>query len=94
VIVLEAVLDDLVPAELDVHGMHPVAVLGTVRALGGQLPPTYVVGCPAESVREGIGLSPAVAAAVPAAIDAVLALLGRPPLAGIGAGGSPGSGRS
>jgi hydrogenase maturation protease len=80
VIVVEIGPDDLEAGDFDAHGMQPVAVLGSLTAMGGKLPPTYIVGCPVESVHEGIGLSPAVAAAVPAAIDAVLALLERLPL--------------
>lgn len=66
----------------DAHGVPPVAVLGSLNAMGGKLPPTYIVGCPIESAREGIGLSPALSAAVPAAIDTVLDLLDRLPLTG------------
>jgi hydrogenase maturation protease len=61
--------------EFDPHGMNPVAVLSTVRRLGGTLPPTYVVGCAAASVDEGIGLSERVGAAVPVAVESIQALL-------------------
>src|SRR6476620_6629160 len=60
---------------LDAHSMDPVAVLSGVTALGGDLPPTYVVGVRPADVSEGIGLSEPVAAAVPAAADAVRDLL-------------------
>jgi hydrogenase maturation protease len=80
VIVMEVGPGDLEPGEFDAHGMQPVAVLGSLTAMGGKLPPTFVVGCPVESTREGIGLSPAMSAAVPAAIDTVLDLLERLPL--------------
>jgi hydrogenase maturation protease len=80
VIVMRIGPGDLDPAEFDAHGMQPVAVLGSLTAMGGKLPPTYIVGCPVESTREGIGLSPAMSAAVPAAIDIVLDLLERLPL--------------
>jgi hydrogenase maturation protease len=80
VIVLEIRPGDLEPGQLDAHGMQPVAVLGSLAAMGGKLPPTFIVGCPVESIREGIGLSPAMSAAVPAAIDTVLDLLDRLPL--------------
>jgi len=63
--------------EFDAHGMSPVAMLAGVERLGGTLPPTYLVGCRAGVVEEGIGLSPPVAAAVPEAIAAVLALVRR-----------------
>lgn len=68
---------DLGAGEFDAHGMSPVAMLAGVERLGGTLPPTYLVGCRAGVVEEGIGLSPPVAAAVPEAIAAVLALLRR-----------------
>ena len=61
-------------AALDPHGMDPVAVLGRLRSLGGDLPVTYVVGCVPADMTEGIGLSDAVAAAVPEAIAAVVGL--------------------
>ena len=40
------------------------AVLASLGQLGGSLPPTYVVGCQPADVGEGMGLTPAVAAAV------------------------------
>jgi hydrogenase maturation protease len=80
VIVREIRPGDLEPGDFDAHGMQPLAVLGSLTAMGGKLPPTVVVGCPVESTREGIGLSPAMSAAVPAAIDIVLDLLDRLPL--------------
>ena len=42
---------------------------------GGSLPPTYVVGCQPADVGEGMGLSPAVAAAVDGAVVLVHDLL-------------------
>lgn len=75
--VLEVGPDDLGAADFDPHGMAPVAVLASVRQLGGRLPPTFVVGCRPASVEEGIGLSAAVAAAVPQAVAAVRTLLDR-----------------
>jgi hydrogenase maturation protease len=67
--------DDLGDGEFDAHGMAPVAVLASLGRLGGQLPPTYVVGCEPADVAEGIGLSPAVAAAVEPAMALVHDLL-------------------
>jgi hydrogenase maturation protease len=64
--------DDLGEGPLDAHGMDPVAVLANLDTLGGQLPRTLVVGCQPLDVSEGIGLSPAVSAAV----DAAVALVG------------------
>ena len=77
--VLEVGPDDLGPAEFDAHGMNPVAVLGGLSRLGGTLPPTVIVGCRVASVAEGIGLSPPVAAAVPASVAAIHTLLDRAP---------------
>lgn len=60
---------------LDAHSMDPVTVLASVRALGGRLPRTFVVGCVPACLDEGIGLSLAVAAAVEPAAATVRALL-------------------
>ena len=73
--VLEVGPDDLGEAELDAHGMAPVAVLASLGQLGGSLPPTYVVGCRPASVDEGIGLSPAVSSSVEPAVELVLEVL-------------------
>lgn len=67
--------DDLGDADFDAHGMAPVAVLASLGQLGGSLPPTYVVGCQPADVGEGIGLTPAVAAAVDRAVELVHAVL-------------------
>ncbi|MGI8523120.1 MAG: hydrogenase maturation protease [Nocardioides sp.] len=83
--VLEVGEDDLGTAEFDPHGMAPVAVLASLKDLGGRLPPTYVIGCRPGDLGEGIGLSTPVEAAVPVAMDAVRALLHErlPAVAGI-----------
>lgn len=73
--VLEVGPDDLGEGQFDAHGMDPVAVLGTLGALGGRLPPTFVVGCQPADVTEGIGLSTAVTAALDEAVAAVRALI-------------------
>jgi hydrogenase maturation protease len=75
--VLEVGPDDLGDGVFDPHGMAPVAVLASLADLGGRLPPTYVVGCRPADVEEGIGLSPAVRAAIPQAIACVEGLLAR-----------------
>ena len=75
--VLEIGADDLGSGEFDAHGMNPVSVLANLGQLGGSLPITYLVGCTPASVEEGIGLNPAVSAAVPRAIDAVRTLVRR-----------------
>lgn len=59
------------PAGLDAHSMDPAAVFAGLRALGGTVPRTIVVGCEVADVAEGVGLSDAVQAAVPDAAAAV-----------------------
>jgi hydrogenase maturation protease len=66
----------------DPHGMDPAAVLAGLPALGGMLPPTYVVGTQPADTNEGIGLSAVVQAAVPVAGTAVRELLASRPWAG------------
>ena len=58
-------------AGLDAHAMDPAAVFASLTALGGTPPRTVVVGCEADTVAEGMGLSERVAAAVPVAVRAV-----------------------
>jgi hydrogenase maturation protease len=74
-VVLEVGPDDLGTGELDAHGMAPAAVLGSLGALGGQLPRTFVVGCEPGDLGERIGLTPAVAAAAERAVSVVIELL-------------------
>jgi len=62
----------------DPHGMDPASVLATLASLGGQLPPTLVVGCEPAVLDEVMGLSPAVAAAVPVAVAIVTRLVAAP----------------
>jgi hydrogenase maturation protease len=87
--VLKVGPDDLGKGEFDPHGMAPVAVLASLQALGGRLPPTYVVGCRPADLDDGIGLSAAVEAAIPEAMAAVRALLDKhnPSLAAVENGG-------
>lgn len=71
VYVLEPDVDlDAVPP-LDSHQMDPRAVLGMVAELGGEIGRVLVVGCEPADMGEGIGLSPAVAAAVDGAVRLV-----------------------
>jgi hydrogenase maturation protease len=83
--VLEVGPGDLGEGELDAHGMAPVAVLASLGRLGGSLPPTYLVGCQPADVGDGIGLTPAVAAAVEPAVKLVLEVLADQ----VGLAGSP-----
>jgi hydrogenase maturation protein HypF len=76
--VLQISRDDVAGGSFDAHGMDPAAVLGTLEALGGVLPPTYVVGCRPQTVDEQLGLSEPVQAAVEVAASAVLDLLAGP----------------
>lgn len=66
--VLEADPDSCAAADVDAHGMTPVAVLALLRRLGGVPGRVLVLGCEPDDVDEGIGLSPAVAAAVDEAV--------------------------
>ncbi|WP_307828629.1 hydrogenase maturation protease [Antrihabitans sp. YC2-6] len=63
--------------QFDAHAMDPGAVFASLRALGGELPPTVVVGCQVESVDEGIGLSQVVRDSVETAVDAVFDVVER-----------------
>jgi len=56
---------------LDAHRMDPYAVLGMVDELGGEIGKVLIVGCEPSLIEEGIGLSPAVAAAVDTAVRMV-----------------------
>jgi hydrogenase maturation protease len=57
---------------LDAHAMDPAAVFASLNALGGTPPYTVVIGCEVGCVEEGMGLSDAVAAAVPDAVRKVM----------------------
>ncbi len=81
--VLQVGPDDLGEGQFDAHGMDPVAVLASVRSLGGRLPATYVVGCRPADVTDGIGLSAPVAAAVDEAAAAVRTLIEQRLTAGV-----------
>jgi hydrogenase maturation protease len=69
--VLQVGPEDLGAGEVDAHAMAPVSVLASLAALGGQLPPTYVVGCVPADLSDGIGLSEPVHAAVAPAVAIV-----------------------
>ncbi|MDQ3628962.1 MAG: hydrogenase maturation protease [Actinomycetota bacterium] len=75
--VLEVGPEDLGEGEFDAHGMQPVSVLASLGTMGGELPPTFVVGCVPADVSEGIGLSAPVAAAVDQAMGVVTDLIRR-----------------
>jgi hydrogenase maturation protease len=49
---------------VDAHTMSPDVVLATLRRLGGSVERILIVGCQPADLHEGMGLTPAVAAAV------------------------------
>jgi hydrogenase maturation protease len=61
-------------AAVDAHAMHPEAVLGLLRNLGGGVDRVLVVGCQPGAVEERMGLSEPVRAAVAAAVGVVAEL--------------------
>jgi hydrogenase maturation protease len=75
VVVLHVGPEDLGTADFDAHGMAPVSVLASLGSMGGELPPTYIVGCEPADLNDGIGLTPEVEAAIEGAIDAVIGVL-------------------
>jgi len=76
VAVLEVDPNDVVaPSTMDAHAMSPATVLGLLAGLGGTVGRVLVVGCEPASITDGMGLSPAVQAAVPGAVGAVRELL-------------------
>ena len=77
VAVIEVETDDAEPASagLDAHTMTPATVLANLERLGGHVERIVVVACQPAAIEEGIGLSPAVAAAVDGAADLVLDVL-------------------
>ena len=60
---------------LDAHSLDPHTVFSSLRALGGELPRTLVIGCEPADTGDGLGLSPAVSAAVDATVSTVVDLL-------------------
>ena len=65
---------------VDAHGMNPVGVLQMVEAVGGRVGSLYLLGCEPETLggAEGrMGLSNAVSAAVPGAVEMLESLIGR-----------------
>ena len=75
-----AVIEPEVDAQSDVptvdaHTMNPDVVLATLGRLGGSVGRTVIVGCQPADLREGMGLSPAVAAVLDDAADLCLEVL-------------------
>jgi len=62
---------------LDAHSMDPELVLGMLESLGGKIGRVLIVGCEPETIEERMGLSEAVAHAVPGAARLVLEIVER-----------------
>jgi hydrogenase maturation protease len=62
---------------LDAHSMDPELVLGMLDSLGGKVGRVFIVGCEPESIEERMGLSEAVAAAIPNAVAMITELIER-----------------
>jgi len=60
---------------VDAHSMNPGVVLALLAGLGASVQRILVVGCEPDDLDDGIGLSPAVAAAVDDAVDTVRELV-------------------
>jgi hydrogenase maturation protease len=75
--VIDPVLDEAAAGAGDAHGMDLRVVFATARELGGTLPAVLVVGCEPAQLEPGIGLSPRVARAVPAAAALIRELVSR-----------------
>ena len=74
VAVVEVALPDAPTGEdaatfVDAHSMSPGVVIALLAGLGASVERIVVVGCEPADLDEGIGLSPAVAAAVDDAVD-------------------------
>lgn len=71
-------LSDEVPeVVMDAHDLSPGGVMTLVPVLGGHVDRILVVGCQPETLDDGIGVSPAVAAALEPAADLVLDVVRR-----------------
>jgi hydrogenase maturation protease len=75
VTVLEVPVPEGTAEPLDPHRLEPAPLLASVAALGALPERVVLVGCEPADVDEGMGLSPAVDAAVGPAVDAVRALI-------------------
>jgi hydrogenase maturation protease len=77
VTLLDPDVEGLPAAPGDAHGMDLPSVFSQVRLMGGELPPLRIVGCEPGDVGEGMGLTPAVEAAIGPAVNLVLKVTGR-----------------
>ena len=71
----DAVEDGATTPPLEAHSMSPAVVLGLVAGLGASVGRVLIVGCQPAVVAEGMGLSPAVAAAIETGVDTVIEVL-------------------
>jgi hydrogenase maturation protease len=62
-------------AVVDAHTMNPDVVLATLRRLGGSVETIRIVGCQPADLRDGMGLTPAVAAAIESAAQLCVQLV-------------------
>jgi hydrogenase maturation protease len=60
---------------VDAHTMNPDVVLTALRRLGGSIDKVLIVGCQPADLRDGMGLTPAVAAAVEDAVQLCIHLV-------------------
>jgi hydrogenase maturation protease len=87
-VVLVDAADGLAPGEIAVgrvgeaadssawsHHVDPAGLVGLAQELWGTAPPVFTVCVGAVSMEVGDGFSPAVAAAIPGAVDAVVAIV-------------------
>jgi len=65
--------DAEIPA-VDAHTMNPEVVLAMLSRLGGSVERIRIVGCQPADLHDGMGLTPAVEAAVDSAVDLCLEL--------------------
>ena len=79
--VLEPQLDEAQGHEdnpvVDAHSMSPDVVFGTLARLGGNVEKIFVIGCQPAVLCEGMGLSPAVEAAVDPAVELCCGVVAR-----------------
>ncbi len=74
-VLLEPDLSQLGEATPDAHGMDPLSVFRWLLQLGGEPPPTRVLGVEPSTLAEGMGLSAPCRAAVPRAVGMIHDLL-------------------
>ena len=60
--------DPMAPV-VDAHTMSPDVVLASLARLGGSVEKIFIVGCQPADLQDGMGLTPAVAAAVDGAVE-------------------------